>query len=372
MDRLVSSVACFLLIASLPACGQDSASPAATTAPTEGEPPASGEASARSDKFNPRLLRRFKAVRSTIAGADGPPSEAQIALGRMLYFDRRLSRDRDLSCNSCHRLERYGVDNEPTSVGFHGQRGARNSPTVYHAAGHFVQFWDGRAPDVEEQAKGPIVNPVEMAMPDADHVVAVLASVPGYVEAFRAAFPGNPAPVSYDNLAAAIGAFERKLVTPSRWDRYVGGDDTALTAPEVEGLKLFTDVGCMVCHTGEFVGGAMFQKVGVVTPWPNQKDQGRFEVTKRAEDRMMFKVPSLRNVVKTGPYFHDGSAPTLAGAVEAMARHQLGIELTADEVASIVTFLGALTGELPMAYIAEPTLPPDGIDTAAVLARSHR
>lgn len=310
-------------------------------------------------EVNPRLLRRFKPVRESLARAgEPPPSAALVDLGRMLFFDKRLSKDHDLSCNSCHALDKFGVDNEPTSVGAKGARGRRNSPTVMNAAGHFTAFWDGRASTVEEQAKGPILNPAEMAMTDAASVVAVLAKIPGYVAAFRAAFPGDANPVNYDNVGRAIGAFERGLVTPSRWDKYLAGDRNALTAKEVTGLKLFTDLGCMTCHTGEFVGGSMFQKVGVAAPWPNQADQGRFEVTKLDSDRMLFKVPSLRNVAKTAPYFHDGSATTLEDAIEIMGRYQIGEELGDDDIAAIAAWLGSLTGELPTAYIQPPQLPP--------------
>jgi cytochrome c peroxidase len=344
-----------------PASSAPAYAPAPAHAPAAGVAARTAEPATRSEgpDINPRLLRRFKPVRASLTHADTPaPSKAMTDLGRMLFFDKRLSRDRDLSCNSCHRLDTYGVDNEPTSVGAKGQRGRRNSPTVYHAAGHFTAFWDGRASSVEEQAKGPILNPAEMAMPDGDAVVARLRQIPGYVDAFRAAFPGDASPLTYDNVGGAIGAFERNLVTPSRWDQYLAGNKRALTAPEVAGLKLFTDLGCMTCHTGEFVGGSMFQKVGVASAWPNQKDQGRYEVTKLASDRMLFKVPSLRDVTKTAPYFHDGSARTLEEAVQMMARHQIGEELTDGDVKSIVSWLGSMTGDLPTAYIKAPQLPP--------------
>lgn len=364
----------FSLIPLFAACNSSSDSarpPAPTAAPAAAPAQAAArqaEAATRSEtrpepraetgEVNPRLLRRFKPVRENLALGDTPASAPLTELGRMLFFDKRLSRDRDLSCNSCHVLDRFGVDNEPTSVGAKGVRGRRNSPTVFHAAGHFTAFWDGRAGNVEEQAKGPILNPDEMGMVDAPTVVAVLKKIPGYVTAFQAAFPGDPAPVSYDNLARAIGAFERNLVTPSRWDKYLAGDRSALTGPEISGLKLFTDLGCMTCHTGEFVGGSMFQKVGVFEKWPNQADQGRFEVTKNDADRMMFKVPSLRNVAKTAPYFHDGTAKTLEDAIQMMGRYQLGEELSAQDITSIATWLNALTGELPSKYIEPPQLPP--------------
>jgi len=335
--------------AALPAPAAPSAMVAARAAPLQ---------SATESGVNPRLLRRFKPVRTTIEQPNEPSaSVARTDLGRMLFFDARLSKSGDLSCSSCHRLDHFGVDNEPTSVGAKGVRGRRNSPTVFHAAGHFTSFWDGRAGNIEEQAKGPILNPAEMAMPDAPAVVTVLQKIPGYVTAFHAAFPEDPSPVTYDNVARAIGAFERKLTTPSRWDKYLEGNRAALSEPELKGLKLFTDLGCMTCHTGEFVGGSMFQKVGVAAPWPKQADQGRYEVTKLDSDRMIFKVPSLRDVAKTGPYFHDGSVKTLEEAVTLMGRHQIGEELGADDVTSIVTWLNSLTGELPTKYIQPPRLP---------------
>jgi cytochrome c peroxidase len=312
---------------------------------------------------NPRLLRRFEPLRDRIESKDNPLTESKIELGRMLFFEKRLSKNHDLSCNSCHVLTKYGVDGEATSPGHKGQRGARNSPTVYNAAGFFAQFWDGRAETVEAQATGPILNPVEMALPNAETGVKVLKSMPEYVSAFQRAFPDDKDPVTFDNAGKAIGAFERKLTTPSRWDEYLRGNETALTEPEIEGLKVFTNVGCMVCHTGEFVGGAMYQKVGVVDAWANQKDQGRFEVTKQEVDRMMFKVPTLRNVAKTAPYFHDGSVATLDDAVRTMGRHQLGLNLSDREVSSIVAWLDSLTGKLPEDYIKEPVLPPSGPTT---------
>jgi cytochrome c peroxidase len=313
-----------------------------------------------SKEFNPRLLRRFAPLRASIESPQHPLSEEKIALGRMLYFDKRLSKNQDVSCNSCHQLDAYGVDGEATSRGDKGQRGGRNSPTVYHAAGYFAQFWDGRAADVEQQAKGPILNPVEMAMPSSQAVVARLKGIAGYREAFAKAFPGVAEPLTYDAVGVAIGAFERKLVTPSRWDEYLRGDKNALRDDELEGLKVFTNVGCMVCHTGEFLGGTSYQRVGAVEPWPNQEDPGREALTKNVADRMMFKVPTLRNIQKTAPYFHDGSAKTLDQAVRMMGKHQLGLELSDGEVTSIVAWLGSLTGELPKAYITAPALPDNG------------
>lgn len=322
-------------------------------AATTPEPPAPDRS-----EFNPRLLRRFRPLREHFADDSKPLNEALVTLGRMLYYDKRLSKNHDVSCNTCHQLTRYGVDGQPTSLGHRAQRGARNSPTVYNAAGYFALFWDGRAETVEEQAKEPITNPVEMALPTTAQAETTIRSIPDYLPLFRAAFPNEPHPITFHNIATAIGAFERGLATPSRWDEYLRGNKSALTPEEVEGLRVFTNVGCMVCHTGEFLGGSMFEKAGAVEPWPNQTDKGRFAITKHNADAMMFKVPTLRNVAKTAPYFHDGSVAKLPEAVRVMGTHQLGIELTDEEVRSIVTWLEALTGEIPNEYIKRPSLPP--------------
>lgn len=302
-------------------------------------------------------LKMFTPLPDVVPGKAGAPAEAQITLGRMLYYDARLSKGQDVSCNSCHNLAKYGVDGEPTSEGFKKQHGNRNSPTVYNAAAHFVQFWDGRAPDVEAQAKGPVMNPVEMAMPSERAVVAILKSIPEYVNSFKQAFPGEKDPVTLDNAAAAIAAFERKLVTPSRWDKFLKGDETALTAEEKAGFNTFTAAGCQACHAGALLGGNLYQKIGVIKPYPDTSDEGRFQVTKNDADKMYFKVPSLRNVEKTGPYFHNGKVPTLDAAIMQMAEYQLGEQLSEAEVRSIDAFLKTLTGDIPGEYIKAPELP---------------
>jgi cytochrome c peroxidase len=286
-------------------------------------------------------------------------SASQVELGRMLFFETRLSKNHDLSCNSCHGLDTYGVDNKPVSDGHKGQKGARNSPTVYNAAHHIAQFWDGRAATLEEQAQGPIVNPVEMAMPvDGKRVEATLSSIPEYVKRFAEAFPGEKKAVSLANAGRALAAFERKLVTPSRFDKFLAGDASALTEQERRGLEAFVVTGCTACHNGTAVGGTSFQKFGLIEEFPDVKDTGRFEVTKNEEDRFKFRVPTLRNVEKTGPYFHDGSVSELGTAVRLMAKHQLGRTLTDAEAEDIVAFLKSLTGELPQSTIAAPALPP--------------
>lgn len=328
-------------------------------------PPVASSVGAPTVDINPRLLRRFQALRAQIEAPENPITQAKTDLGRQLFFDARLSKSQKISCNTCHALDHYGVDGLPTSAGHRGQHGTRNSPTVYNAAGFFAQFWDGRMDTVEQQASGPILNPVEMALASPEQAVKVLSSIPEYADAFKQSFPEDPNPVTLNNAARAIAAFERRLTTPSRWDQYLRGKQDALTVPELEGLKVFTNIGCMVCHTGEFVGGAMFQKVGIVEEWPDQRDQGRFTVTKQDTDRMMFKVPTLRNVAKTAPYFHDGSVGTLDAAVRRMGRYQLGLTLSDQEVSSIITWLSALTGELPLDYIKAPVLPPSTPETPA-------
>jgi len=302
-------------------------------------------------------LKGYSVIPAVFPNPDNPVTEEKITLGRMLYYEKRLSKNHDISCNSCHKLDKYGVDNNPTSPGHKGQLGGRNSPTVYNAAGHIAQFWDGRAKDVEEQAKGPILNPVEMAMPNEARVLTTLKSMPEYVDAFKAAFPGQAQPVTYDNMAKAIGAFERKLVTPSRFDKWLAGDEDALTDQEVTGFAKFIKLGCPTCHVGPAVGGTTFQKLGLVNPWPDESDLGRYEITKDESDKMKFRVPSLRNIEKTGPYFHKGQLKELRTVVKKMAWHQLGQELTEEDIDNIVAFLKSLTGELPTDYIAEPELP---------------
>lgn len=299
----------------------------------------------------------FGALPAVMESPKNPVTEPKVVLGRQLYFETRLSKNHDLSCNSCHVLDSYGIDPRPnnkTSEGHKGQFGGRNSPTSYNAALHFVQFWDGRAADVEEQAKGPILNPVEMAMPDEASVIAVLESIPGYLPLFQSAFPEAEKPITYDNVAAAIGAFERKLVTPGRFHKFLGGDASALDEKEQRGLSLFIDAGCIACHQGPGLGGGMYQKLGLLKPYPTS-DAGRFDATKVESDRGFFKVPSLLNIARTAPYFHDGSIATLEQAVRIMAEYQTAKgTLTDAEVADLVAFLNALTGELPVEYIKEP------------------
>ncbi|MCB9204164.1 MAG: cytochrome-c peroxidase [Flavobacteriales bacterium] len=294
----------------------------------------------------------FAPLNSIAENPDNPITEEKVRLGKMLYFDKRLSKEGNISCNSCHNLATAGVDNLPTSPGDDGGFGDRNSPTVLNAAHHFLQFWDGRMKDVEEQAGGPILNPVEMAIPDKDFLVERLKNVDMYKEMFASAFPESNSPITYWNVQQAIAAFERTLITPSRFDDYLNGDSKALTLAEKEGLKTFMESGCITCHSGVGLGGHMFQKFGLYQDYwhytgSKHIDEGRFAVTKNEADKYIFKVPSLRNITETYPYFHDGSVQDLGEAIQIMAEINANKRLSEDEVKSIQLFLGSLSGELP-------------------------
>ncbi len=283
------------------------------------------------------------AIPSKMPGSEKDTPE-QISLGKKLYFEKKLSQNETQSCNSCHNIEgkSAGVDNLPTSPGAFGKNGDRNSPTVINAGFHFLQFWDGRAPDLQAQAKGPILNPGEMAMPNEEAVLSRLNADPEYPSLFAKAFPNDKNPVNYENVGAAIAAFERTLISTSRFDDFINGDHKALSSEEQAGFTSFISAGCTSCHSGNMLGGNSFRKVGQVHPYPTE-DLGRFNVTKKAEDKFFFKVPSLRNIALTGPYFHDGKVATLEEAVKKMAYHQLGVELPDAETQKIVKFLGALS-----------------------------
>lgn len=270
---------------------------------------------------------------------------ARVKLGRELFFEKKLSANNTQSCNSCHAVDqnRGGVDNEPTSPGAFGKRGGRNSPTVLNAGFHVAQFWDGRAKTLEDQAKGPVLNPGEMAMPSEAAVISKLKAEKKYVGAFKKAFPGEADPVTYDNFAKAVASFERTLRTHDRFDDFLKGDDKALTAAELKGLDTFLTIGCTTCHAGPVLGGNDFKKLGILNAYESSSDKGRIEVTKEDYDEFVFKVPSLRNIALTAPYFHDGSQKTLEQTVQKMAWLQLGKKLSDDETAHLAAFLRALS-----------------------------
>lgn len=299
------------------------------------------------------LAKKAKAILGTLPDKM-PKSEndtpEKIALGKKLYFEKALSINDSQSCNSCHDITngKMGVDNEATSPGAKGERGGRNSPTSVNAGFHIAQFWDGRAPDLQAQAKGPILNPIEMGMPDEQAVLDKLVAMGDYPPLFAAAFPADSNPVTYDNLAEAIASFERTLISHDRFDKFQNGDTTALSEQEQKGLDLFINTGCISCHNGATLGGNSYQKLGVVKPYmpEDATDIGRAAVTQNDAEKFFYKVPSLRNVAATAPYFHDGQVPKLEEAISIMAEVQLGKNLTEAEVADIAAFLNSLTGTL--------------------------
>jgi cytochrome c peroxidase len=269
---------------------------------------------------------------------------AKIALGEKLYFEKCTSINRTQSCNSCHRVDENlgGVDNLPTSKGAEGKFGGRNAPTTLNAGFHVAQFWDGRLPDLAAQAKGPVLNPIEMGMPDEKAVLERLKEA-GYLAQFKQVFPNVENPLTYDNYGEAVAAFERTLITKDRFDDYLGGDEAALCAKGKAGLKLFLEIGCADCHRGALLGGDRYEKIGAAHAYQNTEDVGRSAVTKQEADKFKFKVPALRNIAITAPYFHDGKAATLEDAVKQMAWLQTDKELKPDEIEQLVVFLGALT-----------------------------
>jgi cytochrome c peroxidase len=296
---------------------------------------------------------------------DNVLTREKIELGTMLFFEPRLSASGVISCNTCHNLGTGGDDNLPTSVGHGWQKGPRNSPTVLNAVYNKAQFWDGRAEDLKAQAKGPVQAGVEMANKP-EVVVVTLKSMPEYAERFGRAFPGEADPVTFDNMARAIEAFEATLVTPgSPFDAWIEGNDNALTADEKLGLDLFISKGCTACHTGVNIGGQDYYPFGLIKrPGADilpPGDKGRFQVTKTATDEYVFRAGPLRNIALTAPYFHSGQVWDLEQAVAIMGVAQLGTELKGDEAKLIATFLGSLTGEQPR--VEYPILPKETADT---------
>lgn len=293
--------------------------------------------------------------------AENPQTDAKVALGKILFFDPRLSEHGTLSCNSCHNVMAGGDDNRPNSIGMHDARGGRSAPTVWNAAYQSVQFWDGRAATLEAQAKGPITNPIEMGLSDATVAMERLKSIPDYLPLFKAAFPGANDPLTMDNVANAIAAYERTLVTPNApFDRYVRGDKTALTEQQVRGMQTFADLGCTACHSGaNFSGPALPTGVGFFMKFPtfagseyDKKygllgDTGRHVATGKEEDKHMWRVPTLRNVALTAPYFHNGQVPTLEEAVQVMAKTQLNKTIEPAQIKDVVSFLTSLSGDFP-------------------------
>lgn len=296
--------------------------------------------------------------------ASNPMTSAKIELGKQLYFDPRLSLSGAVSCNSCHNVMAGGDDQRANSIGHMGQTGGRSSPTVWNSAFLSVQFWDGRAKSLEEQAKGPLTNPIEMAMPNHDAVMARLRKIPGYVDGFKKAFPKEvkaAADMNIDHVAMAIATYERTLISGnSPYDQFMKGKKSSLSAAAQRGLKAVQETGCLSCHSGpNFAGPMLPEGVGFYQKFPVYpgsdydkkydllKDKGRFEVTKAEQEKNFWRVPTWRNIALTAPYFHNGSVKTLDEAVRVMAKTQLNKDLSADQVSDIVAFLESLTGQFP-------------------------
>jgi cytochrome c peroxidase len=353
-----------LALGTLISCGKKE-----ETAPPPPPPRPAASAPAPPVKVDPTTLMQFAQLPKPPDWKSSEASKGKVDLGRMLFLDKRLSKTQDISCSKCHSLSTYGTDGKEFSPGFGGKSTDRNTPSVYDAALEMSQFWDGRAENVEAAVTDQINDPAIMGAPGEARVADTLKSMPAYVDAFKRAFPDAPDAVTQANVATSIGAYLRTLVTPSKWDLFLGGDKTALTNEQKAGFNKFIDSGCVQCHTGPLVGGTMYQLLGKVKPWPNLADKGRSRATKSAGDDMMFKVPSLRNVARTAPYFHDASAKTLPEAVKLMATHQLGKELEDADVKSIVDWLETLTADVASLDSTLPELPPSTLKTPKPLAK---
>jgi cytochrome c peroxidase len=311
----------------------------------------------------------FKPLPKDMATAEFPIDATRVALGRKLFFDPRLSLDGTVSCATCHRPALYGTDALPKSIGAEHRLNARNAPTVLNAALQFKAHWIGDRQNVEEQAIKSLTGHASFGNPDTATVIQKIKALPGYEEEFKQAFSNEPEPVKPENWGKAIGAYERTLVTPSPFDAFLKGDAKALTPQAQNGLKTFIDIGCASCHNGVGIGGSSFQKFGVFEDYWKQTgsqpiDEGRFTATQEPADKYVFKVPILRNVAMTPPYFHDGSVATLPQAVRVMGKVQLGRELTDREVHDLVAFLNSLTGKQPENFVTEPVLVPQAFSAS--------
>jgi len=307
----------------------------------------------------------FEPLPKDLATSKSPVTPERVDLGRKLFFDPRISDDGTVSCARCHQPALYGTDGLAKSLGVHSKLNPRNSPSVLNAALQFKAHWRGDRANVEDQAQQALIGPPSFGNADYAAAMARVKAIPGYPEMFKSAFPGETDLVTADSWGKAIGAYERTLVTPSRFDEYLGGKSDALTVAERLGLRTFIDMGCADCHNGVGLGGEKFRKFGVVEDYwqatgTKEIDKGRTDVTRDPADIYVFKVPSLCNVAMTPPYFHDGSVGTLPDAVRVMARVQLGKTLSDQDTAGIVTFLKSLTGKLPEDFASAPVLPAAG------------
>ncbi len=309
-----------------------------------------------------RATAIFGPLPASMPSPDNPITPEKVKLGKVLFWESRVSVDRTVSCAKCHPVGLYTTDGLRKALGNSCKENPRNAPTLFNAASQISEHWIGNRTSVEDQAKQALVGPPSFGMPNYESVEKILRGMSGYVAMFKEAFPGDKEPVTADNFAKAIGAFERTLVTPAPFDDFMRGNAKALTDQQKVGLKTFIDTGCITCHFSPFLGGQMYQKFGLFEPYEkytkSQKvDEGRFDVTKNPTDKFVFKVPVLRNVAQTPPYFHDGSVDKLADAVMIMAKIQLAKDLTKEQIGEIVAFFSSLTGKIPDQISVVPVLP---------------
>jgi cytochrome c peroxidase len=313
-------------------------------------PPASSTpAPPKRATFSEEQLNPFQPLPAAL---ENPQIDEPVKLGRALWFDARLSKGKDVSCNSCHDLAKAGVDGQPTSTGTNKASGKRNTPTVINAAGSFAQGWDARATTIEELVVPHMIDAAIMGMGDEKALVSAVTTL--YGAQFKKAFPDEKA-VTAETIAQAYAAYVKKLFARSRWDKFLAGDKSQLKEEELTGFATFVEAGCTSCHQGKYIGGTNAQRLGIAKPWPPPagSDPGRFDVTKQEADRGLFKVPTLRNVTRTGPWLHDGSIASLEEVVRLMAKHQVGKEISEDQAKAIVTFLGTLTGDPPKELLSK-------------------
>jgi len=322
--------------------------------------------SSSSNSGDEDLLKQAKQIfgplPQVMTSEKNPITPEKVKLGKILFYETRISVDGTVSCARCHPFGLYAADGLKKSIGNNCKVNPRNAPTILTAAGQISAHWIGNRTDVEDQARQSVVGPPSFGMPSYEAVENKLKEIREYMDLFKKAFPADNNPITVDNFAKSVGAFERTLVTPSAFDAFVKGDRTALTASQKRGLKTFIETGCMSCHSSAYFGGQMYQKFGIVEPyWKYTKsepiDEGRYVVTKNEADKYVFKVPIHRNVAKTAPYFHDGSIDKLEDAVWIMGKIQLGKDLDKTRVEEVVTFLKSLTGKIPEDALRVPLLP---------------
>jgi len=318
------------------------------------------------DSGDEALLKQAKSIfgplPQVMRSEKNPITPEKVQLGKILYYETRISVDGTVSCARCHPIGLYAADGLKKSIGNNCKVNPRNAPTILNAAGQISAHWIGNRTDVEDQARQSVIGPPSFGMPSHEAVEIKLKEIKGYGELFKKAFPGETDPITVDNLAKAIGAFERTLVTPSRFDSFLKGDIAALNEKEKKGLKTYIEAGCIMCHFGPYLGGQTYQKFGIVEPYSKYTksdpiDEGRYVVTKNEADKYVFKVPIHRNVAKTAPYFHDGSIDKLEDAVWIMGKIQLGKDLDKTQVEEVITFLKCLTGKIPDDALKVPLLP---------------